>query len=98
MTRRPNPPSHRPPGSARGAPKDRATIDSELRAARAKRKAASQQKQALRRLEWDQEVPDVEEDEDDTGMFEDVPSDEEPPEAKAEVEEEEKPKKKPRRS
>ena len=96
MTRRPNPPSHRPPGSARGAPKDRATIDSELRAARAKRKAASQQKQALRRLEWDQEVSDVEEEADDTGMFEDVPADEEPPEA--EVEEEEKPKKKPRRS
>ena len=86
MTRRRNPPSHRPPGSNR-ASKDRDTIDSELRAARANRKADSQQKQALRRLEWDAEMPEAEEE--DTEMFEDeptedVPPDDETPEAKQE--------------
>jgi hypothetical protein len=77
MTRRSNSPSNRPLGSGRPK-KDREAIDSELRAARANRKAVSQQKSALRRREWDAEEPDVEEE---TEMFDEKPTEETPPES-----------------
>jgi hypothetical protein len=79
MTRRRNSPTNRPLGSGRPT-KDREAIDSELRAARANRKADSQQKAALRRLEWDDEKPDTEED-DETGMFDEELTEETPQDA-----------------
>jgi hypothetical protein len=93
MTRRGKPPSHRPPGSARPS-KDRDTIDSELRAARASRRADSQQKHALRRREWDDEIPETEAE--DEEMFDEVSEDE--ASSEPEEEPEESPKKKRGRS
>jgi len=52
VTRRRNPPPRRPIRPA----KDKDQVDSDLRAARANRKAESVQKQKLRRLEWDEDA------------------------------------------
>ncbi len=91
MTRRRNSPSRRPLGTGRPS-KDREAIESELRAARANRKADHQQKQALRRREWDDDRPA--EDETDAEMFAEEPAEESAPEG----EDEPAPKKKPGRS
>lgn len=52
MTRRRNPPPRNPQRPQRSS-KDFDQLDSELRMARANRRADSLQKQKLRRLEWD---------------------------------------------
>lgn len=52
MTRRRNPPPRRPLRPT----KDKDQVDSDLRMARANRKAESLQKQQLRRLEWDEDA------------------------------------------
>ena len=66
MTRRRNPPSHRaPPGSPRSSGrKQEENKDSELRQARAVKKAQEQEKLRLRRGDWNTE-PDADEKEPD---------------------------------
>ena len=61
MTRRRSPQPRRPgagPTRTTGREKEQ-NKDSELRQARVQRKAESQQKQRLRRLDWDAETDDV---------------------------------------
>lgn len=58
MTRRRNPPPRNPSRPLRGPSKDKDQVDSDLRTAKVARKADSQQKQRLRRLEFDEEVID----------------------------------------
>jgi hypothetical protein len=66
MRRRSSPPKRGHAAPRRGHDKER-EIDSELRAARASRKASTTQKQQLRRLDWEDEPLDDTEDE---AMFE----------------------------
>ncbi len=66
MTRRRNPPPRRPQRPT----KDKDQVDSDLRMARANRKAESLQQQKLRRLEWDEEAePSGETAEDEEPLF-----------------------------
>jgi hypothetical protein len=58
VTRRRNPPPRGPIRPQRPG-KEREQLESDLRIARANRKAASQEKQRLRRREWDEEVVDT---------------------------------------
>jgi hypothetical protein len=58
MTRRRNPPPRNPAGPLRSK-KNTESVDNELRLARAARRADSQQKQRLRRGEWETEPDDV---------------------------------------
>ncbi len=84
MRRRNSPPPRGQTAPRRAQDKER-EIDSELRAARATRRASSAQKQQLRRLDWDDEEV-VEETGEDTMVFDvetddekgDGPDDEEP--------------------
>ena len=77
MTRRRNPPPRRPQRPT----KDKDQVDSDLRVARANRKAESQQKQKLRRLEWDEDAEEVlGDDGDEEDLLFGEPGDEEPEE------------------
>ena len=58
MMRRRNTPPKRGPVAPRRAQDKEREVESELRAARANRKASSVQKQQLRRLEWDDDPLD----------------------------------------
>jgi len=80
MTRRRNP----PPRTVRPKKKDQEQLDNDLRVARQNRKAEIQQKQMLRRLQWDQEGDDPEGDDnipilgaDDDGNAEEADDEEE---------------------
>jgi hypothetical protein len=57
VTRRRNPPPRNPLRPQRSS-KDKDQLDSELRMARANRRAENLQKQKLRRLDWDPEAED----------------------------------------
>jgi hypothetical protein len=70
MRRRSSPPKRGQAAPRRGQDKER-EIDSELRAARANRKASTTQKQQLRRLDWEDEPLD---DAEDDAMFEEADS------------------------
>jgi hypothetical protein len=84
MTRRRNPPPR--PVRPNRSKKDQEQLDNDLRMARQNRKAEHQQKQMLRRLEWDSEGEDLDTDDnipmlgaDDDGNAGDADDEEEGP-------------------